>query len=1093
MNREIKFNIEQPSNEDLFTGNGHLSSALAIKKTLEQQMEIKIIGLEGELGAGKSSIIKILESKLDENYKFIYFDISTYYHNSFKSEFIKFFSNSLLASFNNNINKSNIESATNKALGKTFVYNKETQSNINWLVFVFAISIIFSVRYFNEAVNIFAGTIGALLGKSPYSPSLKATITCLLGLSPLIALSINWVNNKYRQRKNKKVNSIGDLLKRNSSDTITETLLINKEVGGFELKEAFEEMLNQIPSNYIVVLVLDNIDRIEKDKLGEIWSDIDIFSTANVDNFKIILPFSERHVSQALNKDDPNEGKEYISKKLPVVFKAPPVVTASWRDLFDMLWLESLPGYTGIEESKKLISIWKKPETQITPRLIKKHINDIASVVACNSTVTNAAFCSGYILACRQHNIEISRFLSKDNGSDNTDSYSKTISETHRIFDKINNKDIWVAEIACLHYQTNPNIAKSELLDEPIRSGFINYFADDVIKLRNVYGYDIALANVIDDVSYVACIKLCASALGGSKDYLDWIRKWLPIFNTLPNTSLPLTNMDKVFVESIISLKRNGYMPNVDSLREYKKTIEMNTEVNVELFISDLYLCFTALKDECEIPKIIQEPNSDTLLLLWDRRDEYIDWNVFNIDIDIDVFTQALDSKLANNVLDFKFMRWGMKHFYIDNKRPYELFKNPEKIVIQLNESFDKDTLMCLPYTKEWYDVSILSELYSKYINISSDSSSEHLELIDCISAIILTQILQSNSYDNNISYINNHGSNVVISVQDIITDITSNTNFNFESSQEHITELLPFIPKFSLLHDALVSKNKNIYTISIHQLLTNYDRYNALDIELTITNNYEIYREILKSDDEVKGLLSNLYRWEHHYKEPKIALWSPKFISDSIRFNPTEWGMLFETEFMSLSSTVKFWLDEIVNEDSFIRPYLIGISESKKSLSNQKIAVDAMKALHASIVSLNQSHFAIKSIVEPLFSSLDLNHKKIITRHFQNKIMQLGVNQLEKQAIIVSFGTLFKLKIAKDSSTQESYISLIESSTDERVLNWIAEQDFKLTHWSQENISELDVILNTELCKKYLTQLKEKTKTICDEFTNENPINEIA
>ncbi|WP_421282988.1 P-loop NTPase fold protein [Aeromonas veronii] len=1093
MNRKIKFNIEQPSNEDLFTGNGHLSSAIAIKKTLEQQMEIKIIGLEGELGAGKSSIIKILESKLDEHYKFIYFDISTYYHNSFKSEFIKFFSNALLDSFKDNINKNNVESATNKALGKTFVYNKETQSKINWLVFIFAISIIFSVRYFNEAANIFAGTISALLGEEIYSPSLSATITCLLGLSPLITLSINCISNWCRKRKNKKTNSIGDLLKRNSSDTITETLLINKEVGGFELKEAFEEMLHQTPSNCIVVLVLDNIDRIEKDKLGEIWSDIDIFSTANVDNFKIILPFSERHVSQALNKDDPNEGKEYISKKLPVVFKAPPVVTASWRDLFDALWLESLPEYKGIEESKKLISIWKKPEIQITPRLIKKHINDIASVVACNSTVTNAAFCSGYILACRQHNIEISKFLSSNYDSDNAAPYSKTILETHKIFDKINNKEVWVTEIACLHYQTNANIAKSELLDEPIRNGFINNLADDVIKIRNVYGYDIALTNVIDDVSYIDCIKLCASALGDNKDYIDWIKKWLPIFNTLPNTSSPLTSMDKVFVESIISLKKNGYKPNVDSLRKYKNQIETNTEVNVELFISELYLCYVALKDECPLPKIIQDPNSDTLLLLWDRRDEYKEWNVFNLSIDRDVFTQALNSKFSNNVIDFKFMRWGMKHFYIDNKRPYELFNSPDKISIQLSESFDKDTLMCLPYTKEWYDVNILSKLYSKYKEISSDSSPEHLALIDCISALILTQILQSNSFNNNISYINERTNNLVISVQDIITDVISNSNLNLENCQEHITELLPFIPIFSFLHKALASEHKNIYITPINRILTNHEKYNALNIEPIVTNEYDLYRDTLKNDDEIKNFLSNLYTWEPHYKEPKIALWSPTFISDSIKLNPTEWGMLFETEFMSLSSTIKFWLDELVNEDSFIRTYLIVIAECKKCLSNQKNAVDAMKALHANIVDLNNSHFAIRSIVEPLFSSLDLNHKKIITRHFQSKIMQLGVNQLEKQAIIISFGTLFKLKIAKDSSAQESYISLIESSTDTRVLDWIAEQDFKLTHWSEENICQLDVILGSELCRKHLSQLKETTKKLCDEFTNEQPINEIA
>lgn len=1079
MNKNIKFNIEQPSNEDLFTGNGHLASALAIKNTLEQQSEIKIIGLEGELGAGKSSIIKILESKLDKHYKFIYFDISTYYHNSFKSEFIKFFSNSLLESFEGSVNKRGVESATNKALGKTFVYNKETQSRINWLVFIFAISIIFSVRYLNDAINIFSDTLKAIVGPGSYTPSFKSTITCLLGLSPLIALLINWLNNIARKKKNKKLNLIGDLLKRNSSDTITETLLINKEVGGFELKEAFEDMLKEIPSDCTVVLILDNIDRIEKDKLGEIWSDIDIFSTANAENFKIILPFSERHVSQALNKDDPNEGKEYISKKLPVVFKAPPVVTASWRDLFDMLWRDSLPEYEGIEESKNLISIWKSSDVQITPRFIKKHINDVASVVACNSSIKNAAFCSAYILACRYNNVAVTELLSNNIGDE--EKYKKEILSTHKLLDKLESKDKWFTELSCIHYQTSPDIARSELLDDPIRIAISTNNPKTVIELSNLYGYDIVLKSISDDVSYLDFTKLCATAIDEKiEGYTDWIKKWIPVFNSSPEARKPITNNDKNFIESIISLKNNNYSPNTDSIRSYKETLEKSDIDIIHNNLYIFYLCYTALKDECEIPNLVLVPDSKTVLLLWEERDIFIDWKIRDIDINRKTFITALEAFRSNEELDFSFMRWGMKCFDIDNTAPYLQIKLPAEIITPFNGILDADRLMCLAYTKEWYDSNFISTIYPLYkrhalAKVKGSLIDNRPVLDDILAAHILVQTLHFALYDSNINYIDESTSiATTISVQEVIEEITS--SLSNDSYSDYIFELLNFITDFSRLHDALTSVNKSIYIEPIRKLIVS-QRYNALSIEDIIQREYKTYRDILTTIEEIKEFISYLYRWEHLFNNLSIGLWSPEFIADSLEHNQEEWGTLFEKEFTSISSSTEFWVDNLTQDAQYITIYLSWLIENKKHLQNQDYIVGAIKTLHSDITELKDIEVKSGKTIDYIFSLLDLKNIKLVTRHFQNKIMQLGTSELEKYAIIILFGSWFKLKATRDHSIQELYISLIESTKDERVLNWFSEQDFKLNQWSNENIVELEAVLSGEPYKSHFHKLKPKIK----------------
>ncbi|MDM5130054.1 P-loop NTPase fold protein [Aeromonas piscicola] len=1084
MNNNIKFNIEQPSNEDLFTGNGHLSSALAIKRTIEQQTEINIIGLEGELGAGKSSIIKMLESELDERYKFIYFDISTYYHGSLKSEFIKFFSKELLNSFNGIVNKEAVDSATNRALGKTFVYKKETQSNINWFVFIFALSIIFSVRYFNDALNILASTLSSLFSSNPYNPSINATVTFLLGMSPLLTLCFNYFNNRKRIKNGTSPNLIGDLLKRNGSDTITETLLINKEVGGYELKEAFEEMLKEIPDDNTVILVLDNIDRIEKDKLGEIWSDIDIFSSAGSECFKIILPFSEKHVSQALNSDDPNEGKEYISKKLPVVFKAPPVVTANWRELFETHWNESLSKFNGMEQSQNLIGIWKNPATQVTPRLIKKHINDIASVVACNLHITNAAFCSAYILACKNNGVDIAEFLSnpvKEN------EISKKIIATHRILDKFNPKDEWVTGVTCIHYQTSADIARSELLDEPIRNGLLNNNCTEVINLSEIYGYDIVLKKIADEVGYIDCIKLCSTALNSDHDYSEWIEEWMSVFNVLPDAKSTLLNIDEQFIQSIRSLKKNKYRPSTESLIKYfNKLIDDNNAYDSE-HVTELYLCYTALKDECEIPKTITSPSSDTFLALWENRNELIEWNIQSINIGTDVFIESLEKNLSKEKLDFSFMRWGMKFFSLGNDRPYELIEGSNKISISVDSDAEPDSLMCLPYTKEWYNPDIMSKTYTLYKELFSDNGSNLVKnkqgSLHCvIASLILTQIVQFNHYESEITYYDSKTTGYFTEkTSDIVKALILNSSY--DAYQPYIYELINSITKFSLLHNALTSDIQEVYREPI-RLLINSKNFSSLDIKDVIHNKYDVYRDVLNSETEVSDFIGYLYDWKDNYDKPQLHLWPISFINDALRYDYKQWGNFFEEQLVSISNKVSFWLQAFTKESNYLAAYASWLIENKQHIPNQSIVVDAMKTLYKNTTSFSEDELGKQSIIKLIFESLELKSQKSLMRYFGERIIQLGVNQSEKLSLIATFGSVFKLKATRDVSIQESYISLLEATTNEKILTWFSAQDLKISQWSDENIIELDNALSDEPYKTKLSNLKALTTKLCSNMS---------
>ena len=84
---EIKILTEKPSTKDLFKGGGHTRSAEAIKHTLEKQPEVRIIGVEGELGGGKSTVIQLLKSIVSSQnspFIFIEFDLHQHHNSSIK-------------------------------------------------------------------------------------------------------------------------------------------------------------------------------------------------------------------------------------------------------------------------------------------------------------------------------------------------------------------------------------------------------------------------------------------------------------------------------------------------------------------------------------------------------------------------------------------------------------------------------------------------------------------------------------------------------------------------------------------------------------------------------------------------------------------------------------------------------------------------------------------------------------------------------------------------------------------------------------------------------------------------------------------------
>lgn len=96
---DLKFHSEKPAEKDAFPGESHQRIAKAMVQVIEEKDEIRIIGLDGDFGSGKSSILNmfsILLTQKNSSYKTWTFDCEQNYQGSIKSNFLELFSAEIL-------------------------------------------------------------------------------------------------------------------------------------------------------------------------------------------------------------------------------------------------------------------------------------------------------------------------------------------------------------------------------------------------------------------------------------------------------------------------------------------------------------------------------------------------------------------------------------------------------------------------------------------------------------------------------------------------------------------------------------------------------------------------------------------------------------------------------------------------------------------------------------------------------------------------------------------------------------------------------------------------------------------------------------
>lgn len=573
--RLINFHTEHPASQDVFPGGSHDKVASAIHGHLLSDKPSKVVGLDGEFGSGKSSILNMLKAKLtaaDPDFRVWFFDCEQNYQGSTKSNFIELFTDEVLQEVPH-VSKAAaaVKASRDRGLGRLFEYTKKTNSRVSvWALGVIA-SLFFAATSFRE---IFALSRGAHVASAANAPEatwlpgfLQGTSPWLICihfislLSPVLILGIaklwHW-NTKVGDEDW----SLLSLFKGSSDDRIEEKIEVGKEVTPLDLKKTLLEQLRVVESKRFVI-ILDNLDRLPKDSLRSVWSDLEIFIevAAKASNLTVIVPFCSTKLADYLKADGDRryDSKDFIAKKFPVVFRSPPVITSGWKDGFHQLWSYSFPDTGGslIEHSAQLLQRHSPMANNlVTPRLQKKFINDIAATALVVGEEISLLAIAGHLLLCKYAEFPLVEILRTDGFSapylDEIEKVQKAqvelVKDTQTLLSATLGDSMetgWQIQFLQIHYLTTGDIAIAELLDTPLAEAFASNDHEALGRLTSLFGFSDAMKRLIAKRPVLASLLTTISNAHQAKEG-EWIT---PLLDLINNARL------EIFSESITGSK----------------------------------------------------------------------------------------------------------------------------------------------------------------------------------------------------------------------------------------------------------------------------------------------------------------------------------------------------------------------------------------------------------------------------------------------------------------------------------------------------------------------------------------------------------
>ena len=399
------FNIlhEEVSDQDAFEDKMHEKSAENLHRIITTSNAAATIGLEGSWGSGKSTVVNLLKNKLsqDKSSSFIYlFDAWAHDGDPLRRIFLE----GLIDNIDPQKENDCLQKIRGEISGRTKTVDIKTRKSTSKLGGILSFSAIF--------VPLGAALISAIdyktvywfsLEKQVHWPLLTGTIFTLM---PLWALSVwrwrskddpdihnkGWIKKLFFGRKH------WDIFEATSKESFTQDITEDSERTSIE----FENFFCQIMKNLIdeeknhdrIIIVIDNLDRIEPSQTLTIWSILQTFfqyrshgtNTSRQWKNKLwfLIPYDREGLSKVWdtenNANRDSTADSFLEKCFQLIEEVPEPLFSSWVDFCEGSINKALADWPE-EARRKIFDTYKRYESSLTksptPRQIQAFVNKV--------------------------------------------------------------------------------------------------------------------------------------------------------------------------------------------------------------------------------------------------------------------------------------------------------------------------------------------------------------------------------------------------------------------------------------------------------------------------------------------------------------------------------------------------------------------------------------------------------------------------------------------------------------------------------------------------------------------------------------------
>lgn len=355
-----KFISNSAVGEDLLSGKAHERIADTIQRLiLNKNSETKIIGLDGPWGSGKSTVIKLIESKLATTHHVFVHDAWGHQEDLNRRAFLEGLVSSLVEQ------QQLEEEIWNEKLEYLLAKRSKTKTSTvpklsNGIIATLLITVFTPIT-----ASLADNTI------DPFFKLLLSTLPLIIGLIVLLVYClVHW----------KKVN-LADLFyiyKEKELIDVTDLIISEKEPSVREFRNWMTELSIAMKSKELII-VFDNMDRLPKDKVQILWSSIHtFFADQSFDRVWTIVPFDRTHIKEAFN-DEMKHLSQFINKTFNIVFTISPPVLTDWHLFFEDKFKEAFNDDEE-DEMDTVKELYDISNNTITPRNIVAFINELVAV-----------------------------------------------------------------------------------------------------------------------------------------------------------------------------------------------------------------------------------------------------------------------------------------------------------------------------------------------------------------------------------------------------------------------------------------------------------------------------------------------------------------------------------------------------------------------------------------------------------------------------------------------------------------------------------------------------------------------------------------